>query len=59
VLAKPFPERMRLVARSWAAQVQPNSRAILATYWLKYFLVYIGGGPSSAALMRIIPASSP
>ena len=43
VLAKPFPERMRLVARTWAAQIQPNSRAVLALYWLKYFLVFIGG----------------
>ena len=43
MLAKPFPERMRLVARTWAAQIQPNSRAILALYWLKYLLVFIGG----------------
>ena len=43
VLAQPFPERMRLVARSWAAQTQPNSRAILALYWLKYLLVFVGG----------------
>jgi len=43
VLAKPFPERMRLVARTWAAQIQPNSRAILGLYWLKYFLIFIGG----------------
>jgi hypothetical protein len=43
VLARPYPERMRLAARSWAAQVQPNSRAILALYWLKYLLVFVGG----------------
>ena len=30
VLATPFPERMRLVARTWAAQIQPSSRAIHA-----------------------------
>jgi hypothetical protein len=43
VLAQPFPERMRLTARSWAAQTQPNSRAVLALYWLKYLLVFAGG----------------
>ena len=43
VIAQPFPERMRLAARMWAAQVQPNPRAILALYWLKYLLVYAGG----------------
>jgi len=43
VLAQPYPERMRLAARIWAAQIQPNSRAILALYWLKYLLVFIGG----------------
>ncbi len=43
VLAQPYPERMRLAARIWAAQIQPNSRAILAMYWLKYLLVFIGG----------------
>src|SRR5262245_23752154 len=43
VLAQPFPERMRLVARSWAAQTQPNSPAVLALYWLKYLLVFAGG----------------
>ena len=43
VLAQPYPARMRLAARSWAAQVQPNSRAILALYWLKYVFVFVGG----------------
>ncbi len=43
VLAKPYPERMRLNARTWASQIQPNSRAILALYWAKYFFVFIGG----------------
>ena len=31
VLAQPYPERTRFAARSWAAQLQPNSRAILVT----------------------------
>ena len=43
VLSQPFPERMRLVARSWAAQTQPNSAAVLALYWLKYLLLFAGG----------------
>jgi hypothetical protein len=55
VLAKPFPERMRLVARSWAAQVQPNSRAVLAMYWLKYLLVFIGGWAFSCSFAAAYP----
>ncbi len=43
LLAKPFPERARLIARTWASQIQPNSRGILALYWAKYFFVFIGG----------------
>jgi len=38
-----FPERVRLVCRSWAAQIAPNQPAVMALYWAKYFLVYIGG----------------
>ncbi len=43
ILAAPFPERVRLVCRSWAAQVAPNPPAVLALYWAKYLLVFIGG----------------
>ncbi len=43
LLSAPFPERVRLVCRSWAAQVSPNQPAVMALYWAKYFLFYIGG----------------
>ena len=43
VLAAPFPERVRLVCRSWAAQVAPNQPVVMALYWAKYLLVYVGG----------------
>jgi len=42
VLALPYPERMRLLARNWAAQVTPNSIALLSMYWLKYLLLFAG-----------------
>jgi hypothetical protein len=42
VLRQPFPERIRLLARQWAAQVDPNPRSIMALYWAKYFLLFIG-----------------
>jgi hypothetical protein len=43
VLAAPFPERVRLVCRSWAAQVAPNQPVVMALYWAKYLFVYVGG----------------
>lgn len=43
VLAAPFPERVRLVCRSWAAQVAPTPMIVMAMYWAKYLLLYIGG----------------
>ncbi|MBW2158558.1 MAG: DUF3556 domain-containing protein [Deltaproteobacteria bacterium] len=43
VLAAPFPERVRLVCRSWAAQVAPNQPVVMALYWTKYLFVYVGG----------------
>jgi hypothetical protein len=43
ILAAPFPERVRLVCRSWASQVQPNPAIVLAMYWAKYLLLFIGG----------------
>ena len=42
LLSAPFPERVRLVCRSWAAQINPNQPAILAMYWAKYLFVFIG-----------------
>jgi Transmembrane protein of unknown function (DUF3556) len=43
LLSAPFPERVRLLCRAWASQVAPNSKIVMAIYWAKYLLVFIGG----------------
>jgi len=43
LLAAPFPERVRLVCRTWASQVHPNPLVVLVMYWAKYLLLFIGG----------------
>ncbi len=43
VLSAPFPERVRLVCRTWASQVEPNPFIFVVLYWTKYFLLFIGG----------------
>lgn len=43
ILDAPFPERVRLVCRTWASQVNPNPLFITALYWVKYLVVYLGG----------------
>jgi hypothetical protein len=43
LLAAPFPERVRLVCRSWAAQVAPTPMIVMAMYWAKYLLLFAGG----------------
>jgi hypothetical protein len=43
LLAAPFPERVRLVCRTWASQVSPTPMIVMAMYWAKYFVLYIGG----------------
>lgn len=43
LLAAPFPERVRLVCLSFAAQAHPTPRVVMALYWVKYFVLYIGG----------------
>ena len=43
LLSAPFPERVRLVCRTWASQVVPNSKLVMAMYWAKYLLLFIGG----------------
>jgi hypothetical protein len=43
LLAAPFPERVRLVCRTWASQVNPNPPVVLVLYWAKYLLLYVGG----------------
>jgi hypothetical protein len=42
LLATPFPQRIRLVCRSWAAQVAPNPLVVLIAYWVKYLLLFVG-----------------
>jgi hypothetical protein len=43
VLGAPFPERVRLVCRTWASQVNPTPMVVMAMYWAKYLLLYVGG----------------
>ncbi|HEV7733692.1 MAG TPA: DUF3556 domain-containing protein [Candidatus Binatia bacterium] len=43
VLAAPFPERVRLLCRTWASQVYPTPGIVLVMYWTKYLLLFIGG----------------
>lgn len=58
VLSAPFPERARLVCRSWAAQVAPNQPIVMALYWLKYLFVYLGGWAAFCALNAGYPGFS-
>jgi len=43
ILSANFPERVRLVCRTWASQINPNSPALIAMYWAKYLFGFIGG----------------
>jgi hypothetical protein len=43
LLAAPFPERVRLVCRTWASQVNPTLKVVMAMYWTKYLVLYVGG----------------
>ncbi|MCX5739427.1 MAG: DUF3556 domain-containing protein [Proteobacteria bacterium] len=43
ILAAPFPERVRLLCRTWASQAHPTPFVVIALYWVKYLLLYIGG----------------
>jgi hypothetical protein len=43
LLTAPFPERVRLVCRTWASQVAPTPLVVVAMYWAKYLLLYVGG----------------
>jgi hypothetical protein len=44
VLAAPFPERIRLICRTWAAQITATPVSVIATfYWAKYLVVFFGG----------------
>ncbi len=41
ILDAPFPERVRLVCRTWANS-SPNRPSVMALYWAKYLFVLIG-----------------
>ena len=43
ILAAPFPERIRLVCRTWASQIHATPISVMALYWAKYLFGYIGG----------------
>ncbi len=43
ILTAPFPERARLACRTWASQVHPTPLLVIAMYWAKYLLLFIGG----------------
>ena len=43
LLAQPFPERIRLVCRTWASQVYATPIAVVVLYWVKYLLLFAGG----------------
>lgn len=43
ILGAPFSERVRLVCRTWASQVHPNPVIVMAMYWAKYLLLFVGG----------------
>src|SRR5262245_39428571 len=39
----PFPERLRLIIRSWALQQNPTPKIVYLGYVLKIALLYVGG----------------
>ncbi len=39
----PFPERVRLVCRTWASQIEATPFAVIVSYWLKYLIFFVGG----------------
>jgi hypothetical protein len=43
ILRAPYPERVKMVCQSWAAQIAPNRPEVMALYWAKYLFVYIAG----------------
>jgi hypothetical protein len=43
ILTAPFPERVRLVCRTWASQVHPTPILVIVLYWAKYLLLFVGG----------------
>jgi hypothetical protein len=43
LLDQPFPERLRLIIRTWAFQVNATPTAVYLGYVLKILLIYVGG----------------
>jgi hypothetical protein len=43
ILSAPFPEKVRLVCRTWAAGEAATPLVFIALYWVKYLLLYVGG----------------
>ena len=43
ILAAPFPERVRLLCRTWASQEYATPAIVLVMYWTKYLLLFVGG----------------
>jgi hypothetical protein len=41
--AQPFPERLRLICRTWAFQVNATPRIVYLGYVLKILLLFVGG----------------
>jgi hypothetical protein len=58
LLAAPFPERVRLLCRTWAAQVHPTPFVVIALYWAKYLLLYVGGWAFFVSFSRETGAAS-
>ena len=43
LVSAPFPERIRLVCRAWALQLAPTPLPVMAAYWVKYLVLFVGG----------------
>jgi hypothetical protein len=43
IRARPFPERMRLICKSWALQLNPTPPVVYMAYVVKIVLLYVGG----------------
>ena len=41
--AAPFPERMRLISRTWAEQIGATPLVVVVMYWVKYLFLFAGG----------------
>jgi hypothetical protein len=55
ILAAPFPERVRLICRTWASQVNATPFVVLVVYWAKYLLLFVGGWAFFVSFSRDYP----